>query len=208
MTITAAEITSQPEIWRRALADVDRARDLLAAPGERVLVLGCGTSAFVAESLAWLREEAGLGETDAVYASELRRWRDYDRVIALSRSGTTTEVVAALEAVPAGVRRVVVTGVADSPVAALADDVLLLDFADERSVVQTRFPTTFLILARAAYGHDVAPVIAEAERALAAPLDLPVALDGVDHVVYLGTTWTYGLAQEASRSRTSRAWSG
>jgi fructoselysine-6-P-deglycase FrlB-like protein len=209
MTITATEIASQPTIWRRALTDVDRARDLLAAPGERVLVLGCGTSAFVAESLAWLREDAGLGETDAVYASELRMWRDYDRVVALSRSGTTTEVLTALEAVPAGVRRIVVTGVADSPAASLADDVLLLDFADEKSVVQTRFPTTFLVLARAAFGQDMQAVIDQAETVLSAPLDLPVPLSGVDHVVYLGTGWTYGLAQEAALKvrEAAQAWS-
>jgi glutamine---fructose-6-phosphate transaminase (isomerizing) len=209
MSLTAAEITTQPDVWRRALQGVDTARELLAAPGERVLVIGCGTSAFVAESLAWLREAAGLGETDAAYASEPRAWRAYDRIVALTRSGTTTEIVAALESVPAGVRRIVVTGVADSPAAELADDVLLLDFADEQSVVQTRFPTTFLVLARAAFGEDVAHVIAQAETALAAPLELPVDLAGVDHVVYLGTGFSYGLAQEAALKvrEAAQAWS-
>ena len=130
MSITSTEINTQPAIWRHALGLVDTARELLAAPGERVLVIGCGTSAFVAESLAWLREAAGLGETDAKYASEPRVWRGYTRVIALTRSGTTSEVIDMLASIPFGVRRVVVTGVLDSPAAALADDVLLLDFAD------------------------------------------------------------------------------
>ncbi|MGQ7296139.1 SIS domain-containing protein [Quadrisphaera sp. KR29] len=198
MSLTSDEIASQPEVWREALAGLAAARELLAAPGERVLVLGCGTSAFVAESVAALREAAGLGVTDAGYASEPRAWRDWDRVVLLSRSGTTTEVLEAAQALPAGVRTVAVTGVADSPVARLADDVLLLDFADERSVVQTRFPTTVLVLARAAFGEDVAPAVAQAELVLGEPLDLPVALDELDHVVYLGTGWTRGLAQEAA----------
>lgn len=207
MSKTAIEIDSQPRVWQEALTRVDRARELLAGPGERVLVLGCGTSAFVAESFAWLREAAGLGETDAAYASELREWRDYHRVIALTRSGTTSEVVDALATVPAGVRRVVVTGVLDSPAATLADDVMLLDFADEESVVQTRFPTTLLMLARAAFGLPIEGVVEQAESVLAAPLDLDAA--AFDHFVYLGTTWTYGLAQEAALKirEAAQAWS-
>ncbi|GAB3404594.1 SIS domain-containing protein [Schumannella luteola] len=207
MSITDDEIATQPRLWREALAGLDQARELLAAPGEKVLVIGCGTSAFVAESLAFLREEAGHGVTDAGYASEPRAWRDWDRVVAITRSGTTTEVIAALREVPAGVRRVVVTGVADSPVAEFADDILDLAAADEKSVVQTRFPTTFLTLARAALGYDVEPAIAAVEEALALPL--PVDLDGLDHFVYLGTGWTYGLAQEAALKirEAAQAWS-
>jgi fructoselysine-6-P-deglycase FrlB-like protein len=196
MTVTAREIASQPEVWNVALEHVALATELLGRPGERMLVLGCGTSAFVAESFAALRESAGLGMTDAAYASEPRPWRDYDRVLALTRSGTTTEVIEAITELPEGVPVTVVTGVADSPVAALATDVLLLDFADETSVVQTRFPTTFLLLARAALGEDVSAVPAEAEAALAEPPVLDAA--SFDHFVYLGSGWTYGLAQEAA----------
>ena len=130
MTVTEREIESQPAIWRQALEHVDLATRLLVRPGERMLVLGCGTSAFVAESFAALRESAGYGMTDAAYASEPRVWRDYDRVLAISRSGTTSEVLEAIRALPAGVPVTAVTGVADSPLAELTEDVLLLDFAD------------------------------------------------------------------------------
>ncbi len=207
MSMTADEISSQPDIWARALTGTDAARELLAAPGERALVIGCGTSAFVAESFAALRESAGLGETDAAYASEPRRWRAYDRVIAITRSGTTTEVLSALGAVPEGARTVAVTGVADSPVTGLTQDALVLDFADERSVVQTRFPTTFLLLARAAFGLGVDGVVEQARSTLAAPL--PVDADAVDHFVFLGTGWTHGLAQEAALKirEAAQAWS-
>ena len=197
MTLTSREIASQPGIWREALeSHADRATELLALPGARMLVLGCGTSAFVAESFAALREQAGFGVTDAAYASEPWTWRDYDAVLVLSRSGTTTEVIEALDSLPAGVRTIAVTGVGDSPVAERADDVLLLDFADEESVVQTRFPTTFLLLARAALGADVSGLPAKAQAILSRPLDLDIA--GLSHFVYLGSGWTYGLAQEAA----------
>jgi fructoselysine-6-P-deglycase FrlB-like protein len=207
MTITAREIASQPAVWREALGRVDEARQLLAAPGERVLVLGCGTSAFAAESFAALRESAGLGETDAAYASEPRAWRNYDRVIALTRSGTTSEVLDALRLVPPGVPRVAVTAVADVPVHELVDESLVLDFADENSVVQTRFPTSLLILARSVFGEDVSSLPGQAETALAA--ELPIDVSGFDHFVYLGTGWTYGLAQEAALKirEAAQAWS-
>lgn len=207
MSVTAREIASQPELWRTAVSDVAQVREALVAPGQKVLVLGCGTSAFVAESVASLREQAGVGVTDAVYASEPWVWRDWDRVVLISRSGTTSEVIEAAGRIPAGVVKVVVTGVADSPLARLADQVLLFDYADEQSVVQTRFPTTFLIAVRAALGEDVSPVITELEAALAAPL--PVDPAAFDHVVYLGTGWTYGLAQEAALKirEAAQAWS-
>ena len=196
MNITSLEIDSQPDVWRTALDRTPEARRILARPGERMLVIGCGTSAFIAESFALLREQAGFGETDAAYASEPRVWRPYDSVVAITRSGTTTEVADALRRVPAGVTTIVVTGVEDSPCAELADEVLLLDFADELSVVQTRFPTTFHILARAALGEDVSDLPARLQETL----DIEDALEdpGYDHIVYLGTGWTYGLAQEAA----------
>jgi glutamine---fructose-6-phosphate transaminase (isomerizing) len=189
MSITSIEIATQPAMWARAISEVTSTGALLGKPGERVLYLGCGTSAFVAESLAWLRERAGLGETDAAYASEWQPGRSYDRVVAISRSGTT------------------VTGVVDSPIADLVDDILLLDYADEESVVQTRFPTTVLTIAREAWGYDIGAIVAQGEAALAAPL--PVSPTDFDHFVYLGTGWTYGLAQEAALKirEAAQAWS-
>lgn len=204
MTDIAREIASQPETWQRALS-VDGAP--LAAPGERVLVLGCGTSWFMAQSLAELRETAGLGETDAVCASEFVPRRRYDRVIAITRSGTSTEVLEALRQVPATTRRVAVTAVAGEPVDALVDERILLDFADERSVVQTRFPTTLLAVARRAYGEDLSHLVADGEAALAA--DLPADPAAIEHLVFLGTGWTVGLAHEAALKvrEAAQAWS-
>lgn len=195
MNVTSVEIDSQPDVWRAAWELREEATRVLARPGERMLVIGCGTSAFVAESFAQLREEAGLGETDAAYASEPRPWRPYDVVVSISRSGTTTEVIDAMNALPDGVHKIVITGVSDSPCARLADEVVLLDFADEESVVQTRFPTTLLFLARAAFGEDVSRLPDLAAAALADP---PALTGDFDHVVYLGRGWTYGLAQEAA----------
>src|SRR5436190_19481748 len=126
MNVTSEEIASQPAIWQQGLALTGQARSALAAPGERVLILGCGTSWFMAQSLAELRESAGLGETDAVCASEFVPRRHYDRVVAVTRSGTSTEVLEALRKLPVGVHRVAITAVAGMPVDDLIDTRLLL----------------------------------------------------------------------------------
>src|SRR4051812_25566420 len=119
MNATTDETLSQPDVWATAIDRVAESRDSLTAPGERVLAIGCGTSAFVAQAYANLREAAGFGETDWAFASEAPVRRPYDRVIAFPRSGTTTEILDALRAVAPGTRRVAVTAVAGQPVEAL-----------------------------------------------------------------------------------------
>ena len=196
MSETAREIGSQPGCWDRA-AEVGRTRhDLLPAPGERIAMVGCGTSLHVGRAYAALREAAGQGESDAFPASEFPAGRAYDRVVAISRSGTTTEVVHLLERLAGATRLLTITATEDSPVAGAADDRLVLPFADERSVVQTRFPTSVLAMLRAGLGHDVRAVADEARGLLSGPL--PVDPGAFDHAVFLGTGWTVGLADEAA----------
>lgn len=188
------EIESQPGLWARAAA-VARTTDGLPQPGERVAVIGCGTSWFMAMCYAVLRERAGAGWTDAFAASELPRDRSYDRVLAITRSGTTTEILDALAALRGRVPTVAVTGDPATPVADAADALVVLDAADERSVVQTRFATTALALLRASLGEDLDPVVRDARAALEIPVDPYVA---ADQVSFLGTGWTVGLAHEAA----------
>jgi len=191
-----AEVASQPGCWLRAADLVPGVAGLLPAPGERVAVTGCGTSWFIAQSYAALREASGHGETDAFAASEVPVRRRYDRAVVLSRSGTTTEILQLLGKLAGAVPTVVITADARAPVAEAADAVIALGFADELSVVQTRFATTELALLRAHLGHDMTAVAAAAEAALAEPL--PAALTGARQFTFLGTGWTCGLANEAA----------
>ena len=195
MSETAQEVASQPDRWRRAVALVPGVDPALPTVGERVAVVGCGTSLYVARAYAGLREEAGQGETDAFPASEFPAGRSYDRVVAISRSGTTSEVVTLLRRLDR-VRTVVITGVPTSPAVEIASDAVTLEFADERSVVQTRFATSTLAMLRAHLGQELGPVIADAERALAEPV-LAEDVDH-DHFVFLGHGWSVGIAEEAA----------
>jgi fructoselysine-6-P-deglycase FrlB-like protein len=192
-SFVTAELADQPRSWQRAVGLAPSAAGL-PHPGERVAVVGCGTSWFMAQAYAGLREASGAGETDAFTASELPAGRGYDRVLTLSRSGTTTEVLDVLATATAPTT--VITGVADSPAAALAGTAVVLDFADERSVVQTRFATTALALLRAHLGEDLSAAIADAEVAVTAPL--PGGVTDRIQFTFLGTGWTNGLAAEAA----------
>ncbi|MER7564637.1 SIS domain-containing protein [Streptomyces sp. NPDC097941] len=196
MTHVEDELTSQPECWTRAAAEAaDHARALPAA-GERVAIVGCGTSYFMAQAVAALREGAGQGETDAFAASEFPRGRSYDRVVALTRSGTTTEVLDLLGHLKGGgTRTTALTADPATPVMTAADEVVVLDFADERSVVQTRFATTALTLLRAHLGLHTDAVVTDARTALSTPL--PEGLVGCTQFTFLGRGWTVGLANEA-----------
>jgi fructoselysine-6-P-deglycase FrlB-like protein len=199
-SLTTTEIATQPECWQRsaAMATGGAAAEMARLPkdGERVAVIGCGTSWFMAQSYAALREQDGHGETDAFAASEFPFGRGYDRVLAITRSGTTTEVLRACERLRGVIPVTALTADPNTPVMTAADEVVVLDFADEGSVVQTRFATTVLALLRANLGHDLGAPVADARRAVAA--ELPEGVLTADQFTFLGTGWTYGLAQEAA----------
>ncbi|MEQ6897629.1 sugar isomerase [Microbacterium sp. KR10-403] len=187
------ETASQPDAWRRAAALLPEVAALLPAVGARVAVVGCGTSWFMAQSYAVLREQAGQGETDAFAGSEFPAERSYDLVVAISRSGTTTEIIDLLAHTTSPT--LLVTAVADSPAAAAATSTVALPFADEQSVVQTRFATTALALLRAHLGHDIEAAAGDAERALRINID---ELLNAAQTTFLGRGWTVGLAAEAA----------
>ncbi|BBA97507.1 putative phosphosugar isomerase [Actinacidiphila reveromycinica] len=195
-SLTTTEITTQPDCWQRAVELAPEQSGKLPARGERVAVIGCGTSWFMAQSYATLRESAGHGETDAFAASEFPLGRSYDRVLAITRSGTTTEVLRACEQLLGSTPVTAITADPKTPVMQAADEIIVLDFADEQSVVQTRFATTVLALLRAHLGEDLTTAIADARTAVSDEL-APEALSA-EQITFLGTGWTYGLAQEAA----------
>ena len=189
------EISTQPDAWRQAAGLAASLSDVLPRPDRRVAVVGCGTSWFMAQSYAALRETGGSGRTDAFAASEMPRGREYDHVVAITRSGTTTEVLRLLDSLR-GTAPITVLTANPAGVSEVADEIVDLSFADEHSVVQTRFATSALAVLRAHLGGDLGGAIADAERVLAEPL--PADLLDAEQFAFLGTGWTVGLAHEAA----------
>ena len=72
----------------------------------------------------------------------------------------------------------------------VADRATILEFADEESVVQTRFATGALALLRANLGEDLTGAVADARRALT--LDLPIDVGRFSRFVFLGRGWSVG----------------
>jgi fructoselysine-6-P-deglycase FrlB-like protein len=192
-TFVDDEIASQPETWAEAARLAASVASALPSAGERVAFVGCGTSWFVGMAVATRREGLGLGESDAFAGSEFPTGRRYDRVVAISRSGTTTEIIDLLQNIDTPTT--LITAVGDSPASVHADETIELAFADEQSVVQTRFATSVVALLRSSYGEDLAPAIADAEAALSIDVD---ALTSVDQATFVATGWAVGLTYEAA----------
>lgn len=202
--LTEAEVASQPEVWAEVL-DRDDLLALLPATGRRVLGVGCGTSYYILDAWARLRGRRD-GHTRAVIASEFDGLDGEDTALFLSRSGTTADLLRVAEDLR-HLHTIAITGTADSPITKATRDHVLLDFADEQSVVQTRFATaTLTLLRRAVADPGLADITGEARRLLAGP----PAIDprAHDHIVILGTGWNLGLAHEAALKliESSRLW--
>jgi fructoselysine-6-P-deglycase FrlB-like protein len=206
MSYLMDEIASQPECWAKAIEMAASAAPALPAPDERVAVIGCGSSLNAARCYAALREAAGHGETDAFPASEVPVTRRYDRMVYISRTGATTEVLEALRDAPQGVATTAVAADPDSPLVREVGAVVLLDFADERSVVSSRFITSSIVLLRAHLGTDVSALPEEAARELARPL--PPGLADRTEFTFLGRAWAAAVADEAALKlrEASRTW--
>jgi fructoselysine-6-P-deglycase FrlB-like protein len=204
MSYLMDEIASQPEVWSTA---IDRAVGAaLPEPGERVAVIGCGSSLNVARTYARLRETARHGQTDAYPASELMATRPYDHMVFISRTGTTTEVLAALREVPSGIITTSLTADEGAPLARETSNSVLLDFADERSVVSSRFITAAIVLLRAHLGADVSALPTKAAAELARPLGPELAER--TQFTFLGRGWASFVADEAALKlrEASRTW--
>lgn len=196
----AREIATQPDDWVRAIGRVSGVSEVLPRAGERVATIGCGTSWFMGQAYAARRESLGQGPTDAYAASEHRLARGYDRVVVITRSGTTTEVIDVVEQLKAtGTPHVSIVATAGTPVAEQSDHTILMADVDERSVVQTRFATTTLALLRASLGEDLSEAVDQARAVLAQDVEAALGpLVDAEQVTFLGRGWTIGVASEAA----------
>lgn len=223
-TVTYREILEQPAAWRRALADARlQSASLASGLGQplgssNLVVTGCGSSYYLAlATAAQLRIALGR-PVAAVPASELLihsaaalgEVAPYV-LIAISRSGETTETVLAAEQARREHGAVVlsITCYPGSALARAGDVTLLVESGQESSVVMTKSFTSML-LATQAVASEVGGTIAASDLdALPGLLDrlLPEHVDrceaagiraGVAKRVFLGSGPYYGLACEAN----------
>ncbi len=145
---TRAEILSQPEAWAQALDVVNASPLPKAGDYDQVLFTGCGSTYYLSLAAAALYQELTRRAARAVPAGELllnsqtvvsRIGNPTYLLVAISRSGTTTETVKAVEKFKQEQRGdVVVITNYDEVLSRLADINIVIPKGQEESVAQTR----------------------------------------------------------------------
>jgi glucosamine--fructose-6-phosphate aminotransferase (isomerizing) len=161
-TNTRTEIFSQHEAWAQALEvvtqDRPRLETLLNAPYDQVLFTGCGSTYYLSLASAALFQEQTGRIARAVPGGELLlnpatalAGSAKTLLIAVSRSGSTTETVRAVEQFQRQKRGPVlaITNYANQPLAGLADLALVIEKGQEQSVAQTRSFASMYVAASA-----------------------------------------------------------
>lgn len=219
-SFTFTEINSQPAVWQKTLAAFDAAELIKlwqTHRPQRVLFTGCGSTYYLSIIAANLFQTLTGVPAQARPASELVLFPDIvfatqesTLLIAISRSGTTTETIDAMKWFKAkiGGPVVVVTCDGDTPLGELADVRLVAGDAQEESVAQTRSFSSMLVLVEALCGalagQPVAALLASlpasCEHLLTSYAPLAQSLGGVPDLqrfFFLGSGFLYGMACEA-----------
>ncbi len=202
MNTTEKVIFEQFPYWEKAIGSngtIDR-RDLL-------VFIGCGTSHYLAQTLAAYANQAGRQAIAVPGAEWLNRpslfWPEWTKthVVAISRSGETTETVAAARHSRAN--GAFVTGLtveAESSLANNCDHIVASPTHPEEGIVMTASASLMLLLGLQMIGRVLPASIVKSAETLARSLDasLPARMHGRSHVVFLGGGPLYGIASEGA----------
>jgi glucosamine--fructose-6-phosphate aminotransferase (isomerizing) len=218
---TWQEILSQPQTWQFTLdgfaADSPALEAFLEqADFDQVVVIGCGSTHYLAQVAAsalpcWTGTAARTFPSSEVWLFPDMIPRGRSHLLAVSRSGTTSETLRALERFRevAGGPVLTITCYPENPLAQQADFTLAAPHAQEQSVAQTRSFSSMLLLMQA-----LTATMAQNE-AMLDPLgrlpgilndlmdrigDLPRRLGGdltIDRIFLFGAGPLCGLANEA-----------
>lgn len=218
---TLREIVSQPYGWSKAYEQlVARREEILAAwagaQPKQIIVTGCGSTHYLAQIAATLFQgltgvpARGLPASEiALYSNQTLYQPEETLLLAVSRSGTTTETAAAMDKFRSLGGKAIwgITCYPDTPVGQESDFVLLTDMAQEQSIAQTLSFSTMLYsaqgLAAMVGGHDLSP-LGEVPDACMRLIESTYGYathwgtePGVERFFFLGSGLRYGVACEA-----------
>jgi glucosamine--fructose-6-phosphate aminotransferase (isomerizing) len=202
MGATEQTIFDQFSYWRKAAG----ALAPLPKAGLTAFV-GCGSSYNLAMTLAATANAAGW-QAVAVPGDEWTNRRGAYwagtgtvQVVAISRSGETTETVAAARASrAAGIPVIGITVETDSSLAANSDRVVAAATDKREGIVMTTSASLMLQLGLQLAGHAITEAAIAAAEALLRAVDakVPAKLGGHSHFVYLGSGAQYGVGVEGA----------
>jgi glucosamine--fructose-6-phosphate aminotransferase (isomerizing) len=214
-SVTYREIKSQPEAWAQAIELAHAAQLPKMEDFEQVVFTGCGSTYYLSLAAAALYQELTGRAARAVPGGELLLnsqaflTNQKTLLVAISRSGTTTETVKAVEKFKAEKRgKVVVISNYHEVLSRLADVNTVISKGQEESVAQTRsFASMFVAVsafcARMARQEDLLSAMAglqktgdrlmEKYESFAKAIGENLAFD---RFYFLGSGIRYGLACE------------
>jgi glucosamine--fructose-6-phosphate aminotransferase (isomerizing) len=202
MNVTERVIFEQFPFWTGALTI-----ELPPVTASTVIVVGCGTSFYLAQTIAAAFNLNGRKAIAVPGAEWSRRRQAYlpDQsdvcVIALSRSGESTETVQAVDVSrAAGLPTIALTCEATSSIARAAETVVYLKTHAEEGIVMTSSASLMLIAGLRMAGVALDTGVIDAAKAGLAAMDASIRdlIKGRSHFVYLGAGPFYGMATEGS----------
>lgn len=171
-----------------------------------LVFVGCGTSYYLARTLASIANTCGRPAI-AVPGAE---WISYPQshlaseagaiVIGLSRSGTTTETVAAVSASRGrGLKTIAISCEPNSTILEAAETGIYLPTDPREGIVMSVSATLMLLAGMRLVGASVSSADIDAAEAALDALDAGAAvIEGRDHFVFLGAGPLYGIACEGA----------
>ena len=221
-SLVRREIQSQPRVWHQVWLRLQEARQttggvVLSQCWDGVYFIGCGSTYNPALAAAALHEQVTGQQAFGVPSSEVALFTtavypdapgQSFLLVALSRSGTTTETLLAVEQHQArGLPALAVTTQGNSPLVRQCQAALVLAEGAEESIPQTRSFTSMYLATQ-----YLAGLMADDEAFIAALGRLPayaedvlerssrqaaqLAQAGWERIIYLGSGPYYGLACE------------
>jgi glucosamine--fructose-6-phosphate aminotransferase (isomerizing) len=199
-TITETVIRAQLPYWPAALG-----QDVPRVQARTVVLTGCGTSYYLAQSLACAFNAAGQPALAVPGAEWARRPECYLAdpegvlVVGLSRSGTTSETVQAIEASrKRGWKTFAISCEPGSTILTAADQGLCLPTDPREGIVMSVSASLMYLGGLRMAGLSLPDTLTAAAASALAQMDEGVArlLPGRRHFVYLGAGVNYGIATE------------
>lgn len=203
MSTTLKSITGQFEYWEQATMP-----DSLAPSADTRVIVGCGTSYNLALSVAAAMNGNGIrsigvpaGEWVARPEAYLPSGTIVSEVIALSRSGETTETVQAVSATNArGLKTIGITCAPNSALSKEASSAIEFATHPDEGIVMTASASLMLLAGYALAGLKIEKsLISHAQNVLSSVDAIPAEnYSKKSHYVFLGGGANYGVALEGA----------
>lgn len=208
---TLKEIQEQPEVLKKVLNKEKEIKKILSLTDrERVAFIGCGSSYYLPMAVAYhVRRKMNIPAYALTGFGTLRypntrfeKNKDY-LIVAISRSGESSETVSALESLKdkTHFKTVSVTCEAGSTITKLSDTSLILEFVDEKSIVMTQSVTSMVLSLQIAMedkGLEVIPELLKEVLENASDSFDRLNLNEFEHFIYLGYDEYLGIANEGA----------